>query len=136
MNVPSLTNPPAAPKAKRKPLPTLGSVRPLSFPSTPPPPAPKKAKPPKRERNLTPIPLHWGLSGWMREARFLTERGDVRQKFLTHSLEDIEEETDVAVLNNMWELFFPASQPHNAYEEAYLLLMRDAIDIRLAELAL
>lgn len=136
MNVPSLDNPPTAPKkVVRKSLPTLRIIKPLSLPSTPPLPAPRKAKPTK-ERNLSPIPLDWGLSNVMSEVKFLTERGDVRPKFLRYSPEDIAEETDFELLYHLWELYFPPGQPHNHYEETYLRLMRDCIDMRLAELSM
>lgn len=136
MNIPSLLNPPSAPKKKveRKPLPTLGSVRCLSFPALSPPPAPKKRKVLKKVLNLTPIPLDWDYSASFLEAQILADSGEVREKFLINSPEDVVEETNKAFLERLWELYFPSTQPRNAFEEAYMRLMRDCIDSRLAEL--
>lgn len=95
-----------------------------------------KKKVPKKDRNLSPIRLDWGSCDALREAKILSESGDVRAKFLTHSPDDIFEETDTDFLHRLWELYFPSDQPHNAYEEAFLLIMRECIDARLAELSL
>ena len=56
---------------------------------------------------------------------------EVRAKYLAFTTKDIEEETSIPFLERLWELYFPFSQPRNAYEEAYLSLMRECIDSRL-----
>ena len=85
---------------------------------------------------LSPTPLVWGESPELIEAQHLAESGDIREKFLVHTPEDVAEEEDVEWLEKLWELYFPAAQPHNKFEEAYLQLMRDIIDCRLEQLRL
>ena len=139
----SLSNPPHAPKAPPKRLhaspstPRIGFAMQLSrlvLPSTPPPPAPKKKKA-RVERNLSPIIIDWGIGGAAEDekkvAQQLADSLCVRAKYLTHTPADIERESSIPFLERLWELYFPASQPRNAYEEAYLSLMRDCIDSRL-----
>ena len=122
-----------APKKKkqRRPLPKLANIRKLQF-SPLATSTPKKAVGGEEKED----PLEWGISPVLIEAEFLAESGEVRDKFLLHSPEDVAEETDVEVLEKLWELYFPPSQPHNNYEEAYLSLMRDSIDLRLSKLSL
>ena len=113
----------------------LESERKNLYNSAPPPPPP----PQRRRRTafrLSPLPLVWGESPELVEAQALVESGDIRDKFLMNSPEDVVEETDVEVLEQLWELYFPPGQPHNRYEEAYLQLMRDCIDARLDMLTL
>ena len=124
-----------APKKKeqRREFSNLENVRRLLFHPSP-PPTPKKTGR-RKKADLTPIPLEWGISPCLIEAQFYAESGDVRDKFLTNSPEDVAEMTDVPTLERLWELYFPFSQPHNAMEEGYLALMRDCIDKRLHELS-
>ena len=96
---------------------------------------PPVAAPRKKTRrtavDLTPIPLDWGMSEAEKEAQWLANSGSVRLKYLTHSPKDIEDFFNIPLLERLWELYFPASQPRNSYEEAYLSLMRECIDARL-----
>ena len=96
---------------------------------------PPVAAPRKKTRrtavDLTPIPIDWGMSEAEKEAQWLANSGSVRLKYLTHSPKDVEDFSDIPLLEKLWELYFPPSQPRNAYEEAYLSLMRECIDTRL-----
>ena len=74
-------------------------------------------------------------AGRRAEAAFLSETGEIREKFLRFSPEDVDEEDSCEDLHKLAELFFPCGQPHNAYEEAYLDLMREAISARLTHLS-
>ena len=138
-SIPSLANPPNAPKTNRTRQPKpykLQRIRSLVLPKSPiliPPPAPKKSKK-KRHFNRDPIPLEWDVACSGIEAKWLAESGSVREKYLVNTPEDVAEEFDSDYLHRLWELYFPASQPRNAHEEAYLSLMRDCIDFRLSEL--
>ena len=69
-----------------------------------------------------------------REARNLASTGKVREKYLRDSPETVMEMDNSAELERLWDLYFPASQPRNVFEEAYLCLMREAIDDRLLQL--
>ena len=131
----SLTKPPNAPQKKqeKREFSNLEKARRLLFQPSP-PPAPKKTGR-RKKPNLEPIPLEWGVSPCLIEAQFYAESGDVREKFLRNSPEDVAEMTDIPTLEKLWELYFPFSQPRNAMEEGYLALMRDCIDARLHELS-
>ena len=142
----SLSNPPRAPR-KDQVGGLIGKVRSLQLPSTPPPPAPRKAMKARKKYNLRPIKLDWGTGAAKKnvqpitldwgtaaaeiEAQHLASSGCVREKYLRITPLDISEEEDFTYLERLWELYFPASQPRNAYEEAYLSLMRSCIDERL-----
>ena len=105
-------------------------VRRLILPPTPPPPAPRKMSK-KTEVDLTPIPIDWGVLTAEKEAQSLADSQCVRLKYLSCSPNDIEDETSLPFLERLWEMYFPSSQPRNAYEEAYLSLMRECIDNRM-----
>ena len=121
----------------------LEGTRKVLFPLSTPPPL----QPPSMRRRrlrirktrhfyLSPTPLVWGESPDLIEAQYLGESGDIREKFLVHTPEDVAEEEDVEWLERLWELYFPAEQPRNKFEEAYLQLMRNIIDHRLEQLRL
>ena len=101
-------------------------IRPLALPrTTTPPPAPRK----KVAFDLEP--LDCSILVAEKAAAQLASSECVRLKYLTSSPKDIETETSIPFLERLWEMYFPESQPRNAYEEAYLSLMRDCIDTRL-----
>ena len=129
----SLRNPPRAPKRENAvQTHLLGQISRLILPPTPPIiPQPPRKKARRTPVDLTPIPLDWGMTVAEREARFLADTRCVRVKFLLSSPKQVESETNIEFLEKLWELYFPPSQPHNAYEEAYLSLMRECIEIRL-----
>ena len=136
--IPTLINPPNAPK---KEMPTkpyrLHRIRALMFPVSPglaPPPPPRKEKT-RKQYNLTPIPIKWDRGSFDVEAKFLARSGFVREKFLLYTPDDVTEEINVKWLTRLRELYFPSGQPRNVYEDAYVNLMRDAIEIRLQELS-
>ena len=133
------SSPPPPPAPKKNPVKRtydLQGARKVLFPSSPPPPppAPRSRRTTARAFHLSARPLVWGVSPELVEAQVLAESGDIREKFLNYSPEDVAEEDDVEWLERLWELYFPAGQPHNKYEEAYLQLMRDVIDSRLDEI--
>ena len=129
----SLTNPPMAPKKRQALRPTVWrSIRSLQLPLSP-PAAPKKEKRTKKV-DLTPIPFEWEHETWVKEADLLADSGVVRPKLLRLRPESILEMEDVCYLNELSELYFPASQPWNIIEEAFLSLMRDLIKFRIDEL--
>ena len=129
----SLANPPKAPKKKESVRSRfLKSIRPLQLPFSP-PAAPKKEKGMKKKVDLTPIPFQWEHVSWVDEANYLADY--VRPKFSNHKPEWILEETDLDFLKNLYELYFPCSQPLNIFEEAFLSLMRDIITFRIEELS-
>lgn len=104
MPLPSLTNPPNAPKkvVKRKtyPIGALEQLR-LSFPL-------------KSE-----------------DERY--EQWRIRPKYLTWCPRDIENISDRELLTFLHEKYaFPSSQPQNAQEEAYFAIMADKISSRLS----
>jgi hypothetical protein len=129
-SIPSLENPPNAPKKKPelRPLPNLHIVRRNLFPS--PPPAPRKPKT-TVERDTTPIPLQFEMEELMVEMEWLASTGDVREELVIDDFTEIIEETDRTYLLTLRDLFFPAFQPRNLYEEAYLMNVKDIIDFRL-----
>ena len=133
-SIPSLSNPPNAPRKGPAMRPTtLPVVRPLYLPPTPPPPAPKKEKKTKRV-DLTPIPFEWEHETWMREAELLANSGFVRIKFLSHTPATILEMENLNYLRLLKDLYFPSSQPQNMFEEAFLSLMRDLVDYQIETL--
>ena len=69
-----------------------------------------------------------------KEADFLAATGNIRAKYLRESPKDIFSERDKTYLVKLNSLYFPASQPRNNCEEAYLSLMRDCICARLSQL--
>ena len=128
----SLANPPKAPKKTHTVRPTVQrSIHPLQLPPSP-PAAPKKKKRSKKV-DLTPIPFEWEHQGWIDEANYLADY--VRPKFTNHKPEWILEMKDFSYLKNLYELYFPSSQPLNIFEEAFLSLMRDIIAFRIEELS-
>ena len=137
--MPTAPNAPKKKKAERRTF-NFEGARKVLFPSSPPPPPPpaprRRSTTTTRAFNLSPLPLIWGESPELVEAQFLAKSGDIRDKFLNYTPEDVAEEEDEEFLEKMWELYFPAGQPHNRYEEAYLQLMRDVIDSRLDQLKL
>ena len=131
-SIPSLANPPKAPMKKDKVRPyKLHRVRDLILsPSIP--AAPKKVGKKKKNFDLSPIPLEWDMITG--DGKWLADSGHVREKFLTYGPDDVRRETDRDFLTFIRELYFPASQPLNIHECAYLALMRDAIQSRLSQL--
>ena len=104
--IPSLTNPPKAPKKKAKRLHDrrrLEKIPKLRLPD----PEPKP------------------------EWRVLAESGRVREKFLTYSPEDVKEIDDIDFLTELRGYYTPYSQPRNPIEAAYLDLVVEAIDCQL-----
>ena len=94
-----------------------------------PPKAPKKRYQPsilERRGRFNHIPK-LVLPEKKAEWQLLAESGCVRQKFLNYTPEDIEEIDDIHTLLLLEKWYFPASQPHNVYEETYLAIMLDAI---------
>ena len=68
------------------------------------------------------------------EWAFLRDSGRVRHKFLHYDPRDVAVMDKKEFLETMKQWYFPASQPRNWYEEAYCLIMREAITSRLSEL--
>jgi len=68
------------------------------------------------------------------EWAFLRDSGRVRHKFLGYDPRDVAVMDDKDFLETMKEWYFPASQPRNWYEEAYCLIMREAITSRISQL--
>lgn len=153
MNIPPIT---PIKKEEKRPNTNFDMVRKALFaqyvssPEGLPPPAPmKKARkrPPSDFSNVIPfefIPdqgltppteMVWGVTPVLVEAQILAESGDVRDKYLLHSPEDIVNEDNIKWLEKLWELYCPTSQPCKENEEAYLKLMRNCIDCRLADLS-
>ena len=133
----SLDNPPRAPKKEvgvRNY--SCGQISRLVLPLTPQPPPPPKKKAEKKEFNLTPIPIDWGTIRMEKEAQELAQTNCVRPKFLTYTPGMIDDLCDIPFLEKLWEMYFPSTQPRNAYEEAYLDVMRECIDLRLNVLRL
>lgn len=129
MNVPSLANLPKAPKKKtEKSNLQLDSVRQELFPPTP-PAAPRKEKK-EKSYNLTPIPIDLDLNELRKECEWLGSLEEVREKFLI-DLDGVMEETSISWLKTLSELYYPASQPRNLYEYAYVTNVRDLINYRL-----
>ena len=129
----SLANPPKAPKKKQTVRPLVWQpIRSLQL-ATSPPAAPKKEKKSKKV-DLTPIPFEWEHQTWTKEANLLADSGFVRAKFLLLRPETILEMEDVCYLRELYELYFPPSQPWNIIEEAFLSLMRDLMKFRIDEL--
>ena len=111
---------------------------------TVPPNAPTKKTRTKTPKNLDgvrrklelefPPSLSYDTSEETYEAQYLASTGDVREKYLRHTPYTVSELDDVEYLEKLWELYFPATQPRNVYEESYLELMRRSIDRRLRQL--
>ena len=103
-NIPSLTNPPNAPRKKTiRQRRGLNNISRLVFPEEP-------ARP---------------------EWRVLAESGRIRSKFLNWTPEDVAEIDDLDSLEQLRVWYTPASQPQNVFEEAYFELMIDAVNTRL-----
>ena len=128
----SLANPPKAPKKVNTVRPTvLRPMRSLQLPPFP-PAAPKKEKRSKKV-DLSPITFEWEHVSWVNEANFLADY--VRPKFTNHKPEWILEVLDLDYLKDLYELYFPSSQPLNIFEEPFLSLMRDIITFRIEQLS-
>lgn len=106
-HIPSLANPPNAPKKKSTRVPKpyrLQRIPPLQLPG-------------KEEEK----------AGWC----FLRDSGYVREKYLRYTPEDVEEIDDLDTLTDLLHWYNPPSQPHNFYEACYLTLMLEAVRARL-----
>ena len=68
------------------------------------------------------------------EWTFLRDCGYVRAKYLSFDPNDISSMEDKHFLQHLAVLYFPSSQPRNWYEEAYCVLMREAVTKRLEEI--
>ena len=100
-----------------------------------PPNAPKKKTPMKVDRwRLDRIPVLSFPDDEEKveeEWELLRHMGGIREKYLVYSPPDIASIRDGDFLSFLWEAYaFPASQPRNPCEEAYLSLMRDAIEVQ------
>ncbi|MEO1519076.1 MAG: hypothetical protein AAFV95_29010 [Bacteroidota bacterium] len=119
---------------------------PGDVPAPPPTPRKRKTKRGRKRMDLRPLPLNLGSidpptpkkkkadEEDRLQAEFLADSGDVREKYLLHSPDDVAGECNVNYLERLWELYFPCEQPRNLMEEAYQTLMRECIDKRLVEL--
>lgn len=102
-----------------------------------PPTAPKKA-PRRVSRNLDNIPklsFDDGRQDEGRQANFwrhLADQGHIREKYLTYVPEDIPLITDYDFLMFLRSCYFPASQPRNHFEAAYCDLMLECIEKQIA----
>lgn len=108
MNVPSISNPPNAPKKKK---PTLAFRREVVDR------IPKLLLPEKEE--ATPNRPYWQI---------LSESGYVREKYLRYTPEDIAEIDSVNLIKQIRRWYNPASQPRNDFESDYLRLILEAVD--------
>ena len=70
-------------------------------------------------------------AGRRAEAAFLIGTGEIRENLLLYTPDDVDEEDDFEYLHLLGDIYYPHNQPRNAYEEAYLDLMREAICARL-----
>ena len=107
--IPSLSNPPNAPKKQR-----IRRPKPYQLQRIP------RLRLPTDEEKRTKNEWQW-----------LRDCGHVRAKFLTYTPEDIAEIDSIDFLTDMLERCNPSSQTHNIFEEAYLSHMRDAVLARL-----
>ena len=95
------------------------------------PKKPSLAKRRGRLDNIPPLIFPEKRAEW----RVLAESGRVREKFLTWSPEDVEKMDDAESLKEIRRLYhLPASQPWNAFEEAYLQCIVDAVSERLRQI--
>ena len=62
--------------------------------------------------------------------QWLLDRG-VRPKFLQYNPEDVVEIDDIDTLLYIRDLYMPASQPQNLYEESYCILMVELAEEKL-----
>ena len=98
-SIPSLSNPPSAPKKPKQGRRNPSNVRRLN------------------------LEEDEGEVSW----RWLTER-NVREKFLRYNPEDIEEIGDIDFLLMLKDFYSPSSQPLSIYEYAYCQLMTEALE--------
>ena len=105
---------------------TVASTPVLSYSSPQPPNAPRK-----RASALSSIPRLRLEEARKPEWVVLKESGRVREKFFAYTPDDVAEIDDKNTLLHIKELYFPSSQPHNAFEEAYCEIMREAVDDKL-----
>ena len=92
-----LRHPPNAPKKKAMRTYNWEGARKVLFPSSPllsPPPSPR-SRTTTRAFHLSARPLMLGVSPELVEAQVLAESGDIREKFLNYSPEDVAEEEDI-----------------------------------------
>ena len=94
-----------------------------------PPNAPKKPNVRKNFR-LDNIPV-LNISEEEPEWRILANSGQIRQKYLRYDPGDVLEMDDIDMLEKMRTWYTPSSQPRNCYEEAYFSIMIDAVNARL-----
>ena len=105
-HIPSLSNPPAAPKKSARAKP-----RDLS-----------------RIRHLNLVEEEEQVS-W----RWLAERG-VRPKFLRYNPDDVKEIDDMETLWGIRNFYLPSSQPQNIYEHSYCEMMVSLLDEKMYNL--
>ena len=103
-HIPSLTNPPNAPKKKKKPNRRQNQNRRLNL---------------DEEDDVMEVSWKW-----------LADRG-VRPKFLRYNPDDVEEIDDIDTLLHIRELYLPPSQPQSLYEHSYCTLMVESVDSKL-----
>ena len=68
------------------------------------------------------------------EAAWLAGTGMVKERFLTNRPTDISQEEDIELLETLFKMYLPDSQPKNHYEHVYCDIMRDCICARLSQL--
>ena len=95
---------------------------------TNPPNAPKKKKPNRRQNQNRRLNLDEEdeTVSW----KWLADRG-VRPKFLRYNPDDVEEIDDIDTLLHIRELYLPPSQPQSLYEHSYCTLMVESVDSKL-----
>ena len=98
-----------------------------------PPNAPKK-KTLRRSYKTEDIPKLIFPNEEKMEYTFLASSGRVRQKFMTFTPKDVMDCHDKEWILDIQNLYTPSGQPHNVYEEAYCEMMRNACQERLNNL--
>jgi len=107
--IPSLSNPPNAPKKQRN----LAGIRRLHLNLR------TEEEPMEEGERLGRQAEFWTL---------LATTGHIRGKFLQYVPEDIPDITDHETLLWLRSCYFPASQPHTLIEDAYCRLMYELIE--------
>ena len=89
-----------------------------------------------RKTYVAPLLPSFRPEEYMGEYMFLAECGQVRDKFLTHGPEEVQEMDEPEQLHRLADLYSPSDQPRTFYEAAYLDMMQMCISLRLTDLAL
>ncbi|MEL7196629.1 MAG: hypothetical protein AAFO96_29690 [Bacteroidota bacterium] len=129
MNIPSLANPPNAPKKKVAEKSYLKDfiLRTFFLPTDPHAPRTRL----KKKYDLTPISLDFDVEELIKECNWLQTREEVRETLVIKNISEIMEETNKTYLECLRDLHLPTCEATNVFEQAYISNVMDIVSFRL-----